>query len=103
MFSVVTHVAAPETGGNLAMCVPYVKVAEGDESNDWIGTFAVWPQFLALDLRAPVFRVGEVLILDDDGRDQFGRKPGKWDVVVEDFKSAEAAAARVRELTAVEA
>lgn len=47
-----------------------------------------------------VFIPGEILILDDDGREVAGRgrKPGKWDVSIETFDTLEAAAKRAAEV-----
>lgn len=55
---------------------------------------------LALMLRTPLFKVGEILILTSDGRDQFGRKPGKWNVECETF--GDDVAALLRRLAEVE-
>jgi hypothetical protein len=54
----------------------------------------------AIALRAPVFTLGEIMILDEDGRELVGagRKPNKWFVTTEDFDSLEAALERAREV-----
>jgi hypothetical protein len=98
-YSVIARVGDPESGSNLASafaCV-WLKTEEGSVSNGLLGRYELAAGrlgLLALNLYAPVFRVGEVLVLGDDGRDQFGRKPGKWDVDTEEYDSAEEAFAR---------
>lgn len=44
------------------------------------------------------FRLGELLVIGGDGRDQFTRKPSKWDVTCEEFDNIEDAVNRIREL-----
>jgi hypothetical protein len=34
-------------------------------------------------LQMPNFRLGEILVLDGSDRDQFGRKPDKWNIEIE--------------------
>lgn len=103
-FAVVRAVGAPESGENLAIALPlYVKTEQGTEANGWLGRFEqLRDPGLALALHAPVFSVGEILILDADGREigYPGRKPSKWSVEVESFDTAEAATARAAELLA---
>ena len=52
--------------------------------------------------RIEVFTLGEILILDEYGREIGGaqRKPGKWHVEVEYFADLEEAVVRAREVTA---
>lgn len=54
------------------------------------------PALLILS-RMPVFAVGEILILDDDGREiaGHGRKPSKWAVTCEEFDTIEEALTRL--------
>lgn len=84
---VVTKVSGNEGGGNLALPTDlYYEVEQPDDRNRWLGRYesAIRPLGAAwLALRAPVFRLGEILVLDENDRDQFGRKPSKWDVEVE--------------------
>ena len=49
-----------------------------------------------LYIQAPVFRLGEVMYLNEDGRELYGqgRKPSKWSVQYETFSSATEACAR---------
>lgn len=100
---VVTKVPEPESGGNMAVAgfdlywatgekvdyldkvepfVDFLKEALGDKSLGFI-----------LNMRAPVFNLGEVLILGDSGREigYPGRKPSKWDVEVTEVPTLEAA------------
>lgn len=53
-----------------------------------------------LSLRTRVFVPGEILVLDDGGREigGRGRAPGKWDVTLEHFDTLEAAAVRAAEV-----
>lgn len=53
---------------------------------------------MALYVRLPVFRLGELLVLNDDNRDQFGRKPSKWFIEYETFTDVKRAVARVKEV-----
>ena len=50
-------------------------------------------------VRAPVFVLGEILVLDTNGREVsgHGRKPSKWGVPVEMFPDIASAVARARE------
>lgn len=53
-----------------------------------------------LSLRAPVFTLGEILLLDEDGRevDGPGRKPSKWGVSIQEFETLDDAVARSQEV-----
>lgn len=55
---------------------------------------------LFLSFRGTVFILGEILILDLDGREPHGhgRKPGKWGVTCEEFDDIESAIARSSKL-----
>jgi len=59
---------------------------------------------LALMLRHPVFTLGEILILGDDGREVsgVGRKPSKWFVVIEEFDTIDLAIQRAIQINASE-
>lgn len=54
---------------------------------------------LDLYLHTPVFRLGEILVLNSSDRDQFGRKPSKWDIDIRYVDTIEEAAAVVQEVT----
>jgi len=53
-----------------------------------------------LVFRQPVFMMGEILILDGDGREIGGRmrKPDKWDVTIEIYRTIEDAVTRAEEV-----
>jgi len=74
--------------GNLA-CVfeLYEQLEQPNEANDYHGKIEQVNPLICLNLREPVFHVGEVLILDDNGREipYPGRRPAKWDVECEKF------------------
>jgi hypothetical protein len=98
-FAVVTRVCEPETGGNLAAAFElYSDNPEKQYGDD--GKFSPIPLQLALVMRAPVFHVGEILILDDSGREISypGRKPSKWDVEVHSCETLEEAIRLVHDL-----
>ena len=48
---------------------------------------------IMVPIRAPVFTLGEILILDENGREMCGhlRKPSKWRVECKEFGSPEGA------------
>lgn len=102
-FAVVTRVAEPETGGNLRAALgdvwldPLAKGGQHDDVRQPLGK-ALGQPMLDLFVQVPVFRVGELLLIDGNDRDQFGRKPSKWDVDVEEFDNIDAAVERVREV-----
>lgn len=82
---------APNDSGNWASVVP-------ENINEISGN--------ALDItvffkaRTRVFKPGEILVLDANDRDQFSRKPSKWDVDLEWVETIEQAmevVARVKE------
>lgn len=114
-FAVVTRVPSPQEGGNFAWYPPYLPVplrdavARGVQERNLDGesydlAHAVLPELrpFALWWRAPVFTLGEVLIVDEDGREVAGhrRKASKWDVDVEVFDLLTQAIVRAEEVTA---
>lgn len=56
-----------------------------------------WPTLVLV----PVFALGEIIVLDDSGREigGLGRRPAGWDVDVEHFDDVNAAIKRSREVT----
>lgn len=101
---------APMDSGNMALFLPYFSTEEDDQygipkvadvnaiaerirkdveaqNNDEEYAKRAVREFMAMvmNLRAPVFQPGEILLLGDDGREVThpGRKPGKWDVDVQ--------------------
>lgn len=83
--------------GNLAIPSDGVWIAR-DPSNP-MKVESVGPHML-LALRVPVFAMGEILVLDESGREVagHGRKPSKWSVDVETFDTIELAVARAKAL-----
>lgn len=102
-FGVVTVVPEAPAMGNLALDLDvWLEMEPPHAFNGYNGVYRrvsddLGPQF-AVRLRAPVFRRGELLVLDADGRDQFGRDPGKWDVAIERYEAIEPALARLARL-----
>lgn len=97
---VVTKVG--EGRGNLASALGQVWLdpqASGGSYDDPVVPLgrAVGQPLLEMYVLAPVFRLGELLVLLGD-RDQLGRKPSKWDVELEAFDTIAEAAARAREV-----
>lgn len=96
-FGVITKVPPIENGGNLATAIDIlVETGKPHESNDYLGTYERVGFPAVLSLRRPVFNVGEVLLLDDNGREipYPGRKPSKWSVTCEEFDTVERALKR---------
>ena len=78
-FCVITEVPDPEkSDGNLAMAIVYSLPQE-------------IRGLVALKGRQEVFTLGEILVLDDSGREVsgHGRKPIKWYVETETFEDIE--------------
>ena len=102
-YAVITEVPSDGDYANLAMGPVYLDPqAEGGSYTDPykdIGT-ALGNPLLNLYVRVPVFRKGELLLIDHNDRDQFGRKPSKWTVTCQEFDTLEEAAVAVLECTA---
>lgn len=97
-FGVVVSVPeGEEVAGNLAVPTSGVWVAR--DPRDPMRVEPVGPHML-LALRVPVFAMGEILVLDESGREIAGpmRKPSKWSVGVELFDTIELAVARAKAL-----
>lgn len=88
-YAVITKVAAATEGGNLAMGEVYLDPkAKGGSFSDPhlpIGE-ALGNPMLAMWVRTPVFRAGEILVLDGNDRDQ------TFDTIEEAVAAARAAA-----------
>ncbi len=105
MFTVVTEVPEPESGGNMAAAMDLYAVAPESEDNKY--GLKVRPlqaevaMTVLLSLRRPVFFLGEILILDSSGREYagHGRKPNKWDVQTEEFDNINDAIDRAKEVS----
>lgn len=99
-FTVVTN-TKPEWGtpeGNLASVLADLYIPRGGiQGNEYVRAIED-PQFqgLAFHARFPVFHVGEILILDESGREYGypGRKPTKWYIETEDFDNLDDAIKR---------
>ena len=98
--AVVTRVGPAEEGGNLAVAMDLWQENTPPNRYDPIGTWRSAPAMLQLSLRTRVFIPGEILVLDDGGRElgARGRAPGKWDVSIEYCDTLEAAVARAAEV-----
>lgn len=96
----VTRVGPAEEGGNLAVAMDLWQENTPPNRHDPLGTWRPVSPMVMLSLRTRVFIPGEILVLDDDGRELGGRgrKPDKWDVSVETFDTLEAAAKRAAEV-----
>lgn len=99
-------VRVPEGAGNLAMAnTLYSEVERPDESNGYLGKWEPYRRIdVMLSFRQEVFYLGEVMILDSNGREPggHGRKPDKWDVKVEYFADIVSAGNRSREVVETE-
>lgn len=93
-FGVVTRVADPRHGGNMAEAITSVMIeVRRPMAPDWRPVLQPVTEVIgpsALALRVPVFRLGEILVMPDGGLSERElvppyRKPSKWDVDVELF------------------
>jgi len=102
-FLVVTRIPDPkcedpkEAVWNLAVPLPLYALT-GGRDGDGMDEVRLFRDPTAMRVR--VFELGEILIVDGDGREVAGRgrKPGKWGVELEEFLSLEAAVARARDV-----
>jgi len=86
--AVITRVPDPETDdGNLAAALVYRLPSQLRLA-------------CVLQGRTPVFHLGEILILDGNGREVvgLGRKPSKWDVGYQTFAALDEAIVRAQEV-----
>lgn len=101
VYGVITRVPKDGEFGNMALGEAYVDAqafgGSFDEPARNIVDVTKNPA-LALWIRVPVFRLGELLVLVAD-RDQFTRKPSKWDVDCETFDNIDDTVRRVIEVT----
>jgi hypothetical protein len=103
-FQVITMVPPVDEDGNLAMAfTPLIEqIEQPRESNDYKGKYRKVDFGLAfLNLRQPVFQLGEIVIVNSDGREVIcdGRKASKWFVEYEEFDNIEDAIRRSQEVT----
>ena len=100
-FAVITKVPKPGEGneGHVVLVKDWDKdneeqiyrfstIEDFDNPNDYI------------EAKIPVFNLGEVLILNDSGREVAGmqRKPSKWSVEVEEFDNLDDAVKKAQEV-----
>lgn len=96
--AVVTSVPDEPDMGNLALTQIWVQTEQPDKGNDYRGRYESALGLMgmaATSLRCEVFALGEILILDESGREVGGRgrKPAKWDVTVQECPTLEDAIA----------
>ncbi len=105
-FAVITRVPDPDkSGGNLAVAFglrvdPQALGGDALDPPRKLADMGIIPVH-SLWLRAPVFELGEIVILDGTyGREVAGRqrKPHKWDVDVEHFNDLEEAVHRAENI-----
>lgn len=102
VFGVVVAVPGAGEFGNLAMTTDVYVDAQafgGGYDDPAKPLHEVVPDLL-LWARHPVFKLGELLVMPDGERDQFGRKPSKWSVTVDEFDDVGLALLRLEELRA---
>lgn len=99
-FAVVTRADSEGGGGNMATAFDVFHMTREPGWNAELteydyGQCERLPFEMLLNLRTPVFHVGEILILAESGRELGypGRKPSKWDVDVEYVDTLEEAVA----------
>jgi len=98
---VITKVPDPDKGedGNLALALPLYFQPNSETKPlpalDVIGAAII-------TIMAPVFWLGEILVVDEGGREigGKGRKPSKWAVEYEEFDDLAEAVRRSREVQA---
>lgn len=91
----------PRAWENLALNIPsHVQMGHDPTAMTPMADAGVIGGGVLLALRAPVFILGEILILNSDGREPHGRgrKPNKWGVTVQEFDKIEDALERSAEL-----
>ncbi len=101
-YGVITEVPDAETGHNMASAFPLYRIVDPEKLevevlSGEIGMIAL------TQLRAPLFVLSEILILDDPwGREIAGqgRKPSKWGVKCETFPTIHEAIDRAKQVRA---
>lgn len=107
-FCVITKVPNPVTegAGNLAVAMPLYQLTgkPATEETGYLEPVVPVDLMLSLNLRAEVFSLGEIVVLDGGEREigGEGRKPSKWFIEYETFDDIDAAIARSREVTEAE-
>jgi hypothetical protein len=101
-FGVITRVPDPPELGNLAAALDVFIVTDARTSErGYAEAVERVPPQVAVNLRAPVFTLGEVLVLGSDGRELVspGRMPSKWDVDCETYADVNSAIIRSWQVT----
>lgn len=99
-FCVITSVPDPDKGevGNLATGLDVFRVVRDfDGADEQVERIS---PLIALSLRTPVFSLGEIIVVNESGREigGHGRKPSKWSISSEYFDNVEDAIERAKEL-----
>lgn len=101
-FAVITSVSQPPDAGNMKGDLEvYLVEDRGAGLEEVVLLREVMPE-MTLAVRTPVFQMGEILILNESGREVGypGRKPSKWAVEYDEFPvdQLEAAVARAKDV-----
>lgn len=103
-FGVIIKIPVAEDGddvrGNLCAAFELYQVTgRATEKTGYLEPVVLVNPVAALVIREPVFKLGEILVMQCD-REVGGlaRKPSKWDVTCEEFKTVEEAVARAEQL-----
>ena len=102
MIGVITEIPEPESGHNMAAAFGLYEVDSDDEHGIKVRKLSPSARMaLMLEFRVEVFTLGEILIVDDSGREYAGkgRKPSKWGVGFEYFDDLDAATAKAIEVS----
>lgn len=101
-YAVVTKTSKSDMALNMDV---YVETEQPSQENGWRAQHKSLPEavgnpLIALALRAPVFQLGEIMLLGEDGREVDGieRKPDKWSVEIALYTDLNEAVARSREV-----
>ena len=97
-FAVVTKIPDDAEPGNWTLGAPIGHISGHDERGLEIVKHV--PTQIFLKLRTAVFSLGEILILDDSGREVAGkgRKPSAWRVAIKSFPTIEEAVTCARKV-----
>ena len=99
IFGVITKVPPEDDldGGNFASAMPLYFRTREEKIVSSVTFFGVG----AMSVLAPVFTLGEILVLNESGREiaGHGRKPSKWSVTCEHFSDLNDAIKRAKEVS----
>ncbi len=102
MIGVITEVPEPESGRNMAAVIGVYERDPDDKHGLKVRPLAgEIGMAMLLEFRVEVFTLGEILIVDDSGREFAGkgRKPSKWGVGFEYFDDIDSATAKAIEVS----